>query len=761
MRKLTDFFPCLIIALFLIASGSVVAKSEVEQRPKVALVLAGGGAKGAAHIGVLKALEELKVPIDIITGTSMGAFIGGLYATGMSADEIESFIDTVDWNGGYRDRVDRSERRVQDKEYEDRYQLTTDLGLGWDQIRSGVGIVRGQGMLTLLRETVGNLPPFASFDDLVIPYRAVATDIVDLKPVVLDSGYLVDVMMASMSVPGALPPYNINGRLLVDGGVTNNMPVDIARKLGADIVIAVDISTDYKKQEDFTNFLTIADQVSNYLVRNTTAQQTELLTPKDILLRPNVANMETGDFDMMHQAFDEGYKAAMQLQNKLNGLALSTARFQDYIDGKEDIRRHLRYGDNIEVQNIIVNNDSHYSDEVIQGRLNLKVGRKYTLAEIEKTIQSLYAWARFELITYRYDVVDGKDTLIIDVKEKSWGPNYLNFRFFLEDDFSSRSQYSLGLSTQFTDLNSFGTELWTSFEMGTDKRMDVTLYSPLFTLQKAFTTFGITFDNEERIAPVKGFGDTSLESTKNYTPLEYTEWTTKWALGYQDTLWRRFMIGTKYVSGSTEYATQRSLGSDEYTRYGVFANFRVDTLDDYSLPQKGIYFDLDYALTRDEIDPEAGFGGLDDETHEIGVKFIGAHTIERHTLVANVDLGFVSSKSDSAPLNPEDLGGFLNLSGIPRNSLIGSNKVFGSLVYRYRWFDNDFGMFSAPFYVGTSIEYGGVWSDPDAHLRDVPMYAAGSVFVGMDSPVGPVMLGYGRTEQNFDSVYLIIGTTFK
>ena len=243
MRKPTDFFLCLIIALGLIASGPVVAKSEVEQRPKVALVLAGGGAKGAAHIGVLKALEELKVPIDIITGTSMGAFIGGLYATGMSADEIESFIDTVDWNGGYRDRVDRSERRVQDKEYEDRYQLTTDLGLEWDQIRSGVGIVRGQGMLTLLRETVGNLPPFASFDELVIPYRAVATDIVDLKPVVLDSGYLVDVMMASMSVPGALPPYNINGRLLVDGGVTNNMPVDIARKLGADIVIAVDIST--------------------------------------------------------------------------------------------------------------------------------------------------------------------------------------------------------------------------------------------------------------------------------------------------------------------------------------------------------------------------------------------------------------------------------------------------------------------------------------------------------------------------------------
>lgn len=241
------------VCSFLIATPSFAKQvSDDQSRPKIAVVLAGGGAKGAAHIGVLKALEEMNIPVDIITGTSMGAYVGGLYATGMSADEIESFIYSVDWNSGYRDRVDRSQRRVRDKEYEDRYQITTDLGLRFGEVRSPTGVVQGQNMLRILRETTGNLGRFNSFDDLAIPYRSVATDIVELEEVVLDNGYLVDAMMASMSVPGALPPYELNGHMLVDGGVVNNMPVDVARAMGADVVIAVDISTDYKSEEDFT-----------------------------------------------------------------------------------------------------------------------------------------------------------------------------------------------------------------------------------------------------------------------------------------------------------------------------------------------------------------------------------------------------------------------------------------------------------------------------------------------------------------------------
>jgi len=757
---------CLLLCLFGSVASNAMAQTESqpESREKVAVVLAGGGAKGAAHIGVLKALEELRVPVDVITGTSMGSYVGGLYATGMSADEIESFIETVDWNSGYRDRVDRSQRKVQDKEYEDRYQLTTDLGLRWGEVRASRGIVQGQGMLKLLRETTGNLPPFASFDDLAIPYRSVATDIIELKPVVIGEGYLVDAMMASMSVPGALPPYQLNGKMLVDGGVTNNMPVDVAHDLGADVVIAVDIGTEYKDEEDFTTFLTVADQLSNYLVRSTTARQAELLTDKDFFLRPDVGDMETTEFDRMPEAFEKGYQAVMARKEQLQKLSLSSADYQHYIEHKQDVRRDLRYGDEITVEKVVINNHTHYSDTLLENRLELEAGQRYTLKQVEQSVQDLYALDRFELVTYRYDEIDGQDALIVDVNEKSWGPNYLNFRFFLEDDFSTDSQYSIGMSTNFTNLNSHGAELRTNFEIGTDKLIEAELYSPFFSSQKTFTTLALTYSNEKRNAPLSGFDDTTLEATKNYAPISYTEWVAQWALGYQDTLWRRFMAGVRYTDGKGELSSVPSFGDVAFERLGGFANYRIDTLDNYSLPRSGFYLDLNYLVSHDKSVGDTIFVEEqrdEDTSYELGAKMIAAHTFSRHTLVANIDLGFVESKNSSVPIDPEEIGGFLNLSGIPRNSLIGQNKVFGSLVYRYRWFDNDFGLFSSPFYIGASLEYGGVWSDPDIKLPDAPLYTAGSVFAGVDSPIGPVMFAYGRTEQNYDSFYLIIGTTFK
>ncbi|WP_371133715.1 patatin-like phospholipase family protein [Vibrio japonicus] len=739
-------------------------KEKEAQRKKIAVVFAGGGAKGAAHIGVLKALEELRVPVDYITGTSMGAYVGGLYATGMSSDEIETLVGTVDWNSGYRDRVNRSQRRARDKEYEDRYQLTTDLGLRWGEVRGSRGLVQGQGMLRILRETTGNLPPFSSFDDLAIPYRSVATNIIDLQPVVIGDGYLVDAMMASMSVPGALPPYQINGQMLVDGGVTNNMPVDVARDLGADAVIAVDISTQYKSEEDFTTLITIADQISNYLVRSTTQRQAITLTEYDVLLSPEVGDMETTEFDRMPEALMKGYLAAMQNREQLERYSLTSAEYQNYIENKQEARKRLHYGDEIKVEQIIINNNTHYSDKLLENRLNLHAGNRYSLTKIEQSVQELYALDRFELIKYRYDEVDDKGALIVDVNEKSWGPNYVNFRFFLEDDFTTDSQYSIGMSTNFTDLNPHGAEFRTNLEMGTDKLIEGELYSPIRSGQKMFTTVSLAYKNEKRSAPVSGFDDTSLEASDNFLPVSYKEWEAEAAIGYQQTLWSEFKVGLRYTDGEGEFSNLPTLGDVSYNRIGAFASYRIDTLDSFSLPTEGIYLDLNYLISKDEtVDEEELFSSphTEDTSYELGAVFKAAHSFSRHTLVANLDLGVVRSKNSSVPIDPREIGGFLNLSGIPRNSLIGQNKAFSSLVYRYKWFDNNFGLFTSPFYLGASLEYGGVWSDPDISLRDAPLYTAGSIFAGVDSPIGPVMLGYGRAEQRFDSFYLIIGTTFK
>ncbi|MGF1696687.1 patatin-like phospholipase family protein [Vibrio lamellibrachiae] len=769
MRFLFSFSVLLAYSTCSISWANEVAPVEKKyERPQIAVVLAGGGAKGAAHIGVLKALEEMHIPIDIITGTSMGAYVGGLYASGMSADEIESLIYSVEWSHGYRDRVDRSERRTRDKEYEDRYQINTDLGLRWGEVKVPRGVVQGQNMLRILRETSGNLPPLESFDDLVIPFRSVATDIIELEPVVIGEGYLVDAMMASMSVPGVLPPYEIDGRQLVDGGVTNNMPVDIAREMGADIVIAIDISSDYKNEEEFSSFLTVADQLSNYLVRRSTVLQQETLTDKDIFLQPDVGQMQTTEFKKMPGAYLEGYEVAMEESLRLSRLSLSSGDYQAYVEKKQEARKTLVYGDEVAVDNIVINNNTHYSEELLRSRLGLEEGKALTTEEIEASVQDLYALDRFELITYEYDKDEqGNDILIVDVNEKSWGPNYVNFRFFLEDDFTTDSQYSLGVSSNFTDFNSDGAELMLNLEMGTDKLIEAELYSPFMSSQKIFTTMGASYSNDKRNMPIGGpVLEPSLDATEDYLPITYREWKGELALGYQETLWTEFKVGLRYIQGYGELSTLPSCVDLDFTRQGAFVGYRYDTLDDFSMPRSGIYADFEYLVSQDEVNGESFCLDVEksqnsDTVQEISAKFIGAYTHERHTLVGNIDIGLTETENASMPIDPKEIGGFLNLSGIPRDSLIGQNLAYTSLVYRYRWFDNDFGLFSSPFYLGSSIEYGGVWSDPNVNVQDAPLYQAASVFVGVNSPIGPIMFGYGFTEENYNSIYLIIGTTYK
>ncbi|HHC6587835.1 TPA: patatin-like phospholipase family protein [Vibrio parahaemolyticus] len=754
------------VSLFLIATPSVaqVKNEDTPTRPRVAVVLAGGGAKGAAHIGVLKALEEMHIPVDIITGTSMGAYVGGLYATGMSADEIESFIYSVDWNSGYRDRVDRSQRRVRDKEYEDRYQITTDLGLRFGEVRAPTGVVQGQNMLRVLRETTGNLGRFDSFDELAIPYRSVATDILELDEVVIGNGYLVDAMMASMSVPGALPPYKLNGHMLVDGGVVNNMPVDVARAMGADVVIAVDISTDYKTEDDFTGLFTVADQLSNYLVRRSTQQQVETLQEQDVYIRPNVGQMETVEFDKMPWAFQSGYDITREMESKLAGLRLSNAEYQKYIDHKQEVRKKLVYGDDRVVDEIVIVNNTHYSDVLLTNRLELETGRKIETAEIEKAVENLYALDRFELITYHFEEVDGSNLLVFDVNEKSWGPNYLNFRFFLEDDFDTDSQYGIGMSTNFTNLNSHGAEMALNVEMGTDKLIEAELYSPVLSSQEFFVAGKVAYSSEGRNLPVSD-DDSSLSSVNDFLPVSYTEFVSEIAIGIQPTLWQELRLGGRYSSGSIELSTLASVGNLDFERRGLFANYRLDTLDDFAFPTRGLLVDLEYLVSHDTSPEEIGQSKpkdiVEDTVYEIDARFKGAMSYQRHTLVGQAEYSFVQSKNSSITLDPRELGGFLHLSGIPRNSLIGQNLFFSSLVYRYKWFDNDFGLFEAPVYVGASLEHGGTWSDNDLKLNEAPLYNAASIFFGVDSPIGPIMLAYGRTEQDMEAVYLIVGTSFK
>ena len=259
---------------------------RVVGRPCVALVLGGGGARGGAHVGVLKQLEAQQIPVDIIVGTSIGAFVGGLYAQGHSPEEIEQLLGQLPWGQGFRDRVDRDELPVRRKQQRDEFPINFDLGVGTKGVKLPKGVLHGQAMAALIQQAYGLSPELSSFDELAIPFRAVATDLGDRSEVILADGSLTQAVQASMSIPGVLRPLTLNGKMLVDGGVANNLPISVAKALGADQVIAVAIDSPLLAPEELDSAMAITEPLTNFLVQEAVHRQLKLEGPNDILLKP-------------------------------------------------------------------------------------------------------------------------------------------------------------------------------------------------------------------------------------------------------------------------------------------------------------------------------------------------------------------------------------------------------------------------------------------------------------------------------------------
>ena len=291
----------LLISRFLVLIFLCIGTFELQARPKVGVVLSGGGAKGIVHIGVLRWLEENRIPVDYISGTSIGAYVSGMYALGYSADEIEATMLRLNWASGYSDSVPRSDLSLRQQRINDKFNIPLDMGLDLNnlEIKLPQGWLQGQSMLNLIHDSVGVLPGFASFDDLAIPLQIVAADLVTQERVVIQKGNLVTAMRASMSVPGVLAPVELDGRLLVDGGIVDNLPVEITKANGANMVVAVDIGSPKMEKDAIESAFDTLNQLSIFLVRSNTEVQISKMTPDDVLLLPEVSQMGTGDFNII------------------------------------------------------------------------------------------------------------------------------------------------------------------------------------------------------------------------------------------------------------------------------------------------------------------------------------------------------------------------------------------------------------------------------------------------------------------------------
>lgn len=712
------------------------AYAEEGERPKIGLALSGGGARGGAHIGVLRALEELDVPIDYIAGTSMGAIIGAMYSAGYSPDQIEEIVTKTNWVDAFSDQSDRRGLTMRKKELDSDFLIPHRVGFNDGVIQLPLGVLEGQKLDQIFQKVFLRVKDIRHFDDLPIPFRAVATNLVTGSEVVIDEGSLADAVRASMSIPGVFAPVVIDDLMLVDGGMANNLPVSVARDMGADIVIAVDISSPLLTRKQLDSVLTVTEQLTNFLTRKNTEAQIASLGPKDVLLVPDLKDFGSSDFENVLKIVPAGYEAVMISQTAVVQYASNEEWQRASVPGAAESDPEFI------IQFVEITNESGLNDEIIRSRLDVELGEPLDFARLNTSINQIYSIDVFQTVTY--DLVQneaGETGLEVIAIPRNWGPNYLQFGLEFSDDFSGNSDFGIGAAYTRNALNSLAGELRVDVEIGREGLFEIDFYQPVdkqarwFTETRAFWTREIfnVFDQEDYLAQVeiKGPG-AALGFGRNFSTTELLR------LDYE---YYRGKAGV--LIGDTDIVTDNKVDIGE-----LVLQYRHDSLDNLWFPGDGSLYALAYRYASEELGAasdyqQAYFGG------QIAFSWGKNH------LQTGLQLGY--SFNDKAPLERwYELGGFGRLSGLAPDQLVGRQLAFANLALYRRL--NDINVF--PVYAGFTLEAGNVWRFRDEVSFDSLRYSA-SVFLGANTPIGPIYLAYGYSDNDQNAFYFYLGNPWK
>jgi len=473
-------------------------ESAAGRRPRIGLVLGGGGARGGAHVGVLKVLEELRIPVDYIAGTSMGSIVGGLYASGMNSQDIERELRAMDWADVFQDYPSRADRSFRRKSDDYTYAFKAKPGFNDGKIMIPLAYIRGQKLDLELNRLTLPVAEVKDFDRLPIPYRAVATDVETGKAVVLSKGNLSRSIRASMAVPAAFDPVEIDGRLLVDGGIANNVPVNVARDMGAEILIVVDVGSGLFSREQITSALDVTGQLANYLFTLNTEQQLKTLGPRDVLIRPPLGDIGGGSFDRVTETFLIGEGATRAALDALRRYSLSPQEYARYR------AQHVRPRQDAPVIDLVrIDNHSRVGNAVIAERISAKPGQPLDVERLEQDIGQIYGLEIFESVRYSVVREDDKNILVISAKEKYWGPGYLQFGLATSNNLKGDSTLKLGVLYTRTEINELNGEWRVGVQVGTEPGIFTELHQPLDPLSRYFVAGKVghgatnedTFDN--------------------------------------------------------------------------------------------------------------------------------------------------------------------------------------------------------------------------------------------------------------------------
>lgn len=706
------------------------------RKPKVALVLAGGGAKGIAHVGVIKVIEEAGIQVDFVVGTSMGAIVGGLYAMGNDARSLEDQVKSVDWNSLFADETPRQDLTVRRK--------TDDTGFLSDarlRVRDGqpglpLGAIKGQRLSLMLQDMTRSAATVTDFDKLPRPFRAVAADISTGEEVVLGSGSLAMAMRASMSVPAAFPPVEIDGRTLVDGGIVNNVPISVARSMGADIIIVSGFASQTKKPEELTSAVAILNQSIDLMMARTTKAQLATLGSADVLIVSDMGDIGAGSFERAVETLPIGEAAARAQYGRLAQVGKALAPHPRAVARLAGPPTGL-------IGAIRFENTTNLDDAVLLYRMESRPGQPIDPAQLDKDMSGIYGLGLFQTVTYRIEQEGGQNVVVVLAEEHPTGKDYLRFGAKLTNDFNGESTYDFGVSFTKSAMNRLDGEWRTQATLGQTLALYTEWYQPLdadarFLVQPSVYVGERTvnlFDDDRKIAEAR-VAEFRGELLAGFNLNDDLVLFTAFGGGYGQ-------VREKTGSGN--------IARNNFTTARLMAGFAYDTLDNLNFPRHGVLAVGRYSWSDSAI-------GADDEFQTTQLSINAAMSWGRNTIVVG---GIANLSWDGVPSTADlyDLGGPFRLSGVPARGVTGGQALLARVVY-YREISS-FGpsFIKVPLYAGFSVEYGNVFDRMDDIGLD-DMRVGGSVFIGLDTFIGPLLLGFGITEGGSEAVYLAVGSLF-
>lgn len=738
-------------------------------RPRVCLVLSGGGARGIAHVGVLKVLESLHVPIDCIAGTSMGAVVGGLYASGMTASEIEAAMRSLDWQDSFRDAPPRRELAFRRKQDDRNFLVRLPLGLQHRHLLLPKGLIQGQKLQQTLRELTLSFTADASFDALPTPFRAVATDLESGEGIVLDHGDLAVAMRASISAPGLFAPVDSGGRLLVDGGLAENLPINVARAMHADRLIVSDVSFPLKTRAQLDSALSISNQMLSILVRRDADREKATLGPDDILIEPDLGGAASTDFTIAASTIAAGENAARASAWRLAALALDPAAYAAYLE-----RHSARHPPEPVIEFVRVDPQSRRYEKTILAEMQPLVGKPLDAQAVAARITDLYGLGYFETLDYSMVPAGGAAAgsaasgatgsaagpaagtpeqaapeeagLEVRARRKSWGPNYVRFGLGLQDNFQGNSYYNAAARFLLTELNPLGAELLTDAQIGYDPKLTSEFYQPLDALRTWFVAPSARI--EDRDLPI-------YTDNRELSDFRDREVEGDFDVGRELGNWGEIRIGLHRTTGliRDRYGNP-DLVVPQFNNGELFAKFSYDRLDNVYFPRSGQTFTVQWDANRTDL-------GGDFPFDKVAADYLIAGSRGRNSLLFWASAG-ATLDGRVKPTDLQDfysLGGFLSLSGLAPLSLLGPNYAIVRTIYFRRVGRGGEGIFDVPIYLGASFEVGGTWM----HFSDIDYGSAHkdtSVFIAFDTYLGPVYVGTGYDQRGTLGYYLFLGRTF-